>query len=256
MDEREVQTKTVDPDPEQEGEEGEVITTTTEYYLNPDRVHLYGASGGGTEITIGVIKNGNPDGVGTFELTDIRDSKTYLVRRLADGNCWMVQNLDLALADYADKNPNTVNLSENPNAVLTSKNTDLNSANKTYWDPAESVGGSANFADYSLAYLGVEEHYQYRFREDTAPPSYLWRTLLNESGEILDGTNGSEGNASMSQESTTGLWTESNSRSAIPRSFDTGSSWVKNTTVSHSYTTSDNYHTGGTPNDASEYTGD
>ena len=28
-------------------------------------------------------------------LTDIRDSKTYVVRKLADGNCWMVQNLRL-----------------------------------------------------------------------------------------------------------------------------------------------------------------
>ena len=38
-------------------------------------------------------------GVGTFALTDIRDNKDYLVRRLADGNCWMVQNLDLDLND-------------------------------------------------------------------------------------------------------------------------------------------------------------
>ena len=36
-------------------------------------------------------------GVGTFALTDTRDNKDYLVRRLADGNCWMVQNLDLEL---------------------------------------------------------------------------------------------------------------------------------------------------------------
>ncbi len=42
-------------------------------------------------------------GVGTFALTDTRDSKDYLVRRLADGNCWMVQNLDLELADFVGK---------------------------------------------------------------------------------------------------------------------------------------------------------
>ncbi len=51
-------------------------------------------------------------GVGTFKLTDIRDSKPYIVRRLADGNCWMVENLDLELADFAGTenltNQNTV----------------------------------------------------------------------------------------------------------------------------------------------------
>ena len=37
------------------------------------------------------------EGVGSFSLTDTRDGKPYLVRRLADGNCWMAQNLDLQL---------------------------------------------------------------------------------------------------------------------------------------------------------------
>ena len=31
-------------------------------------------------------------------LTDTRDNKTYTVRKLADGNCWMVKNLDLDLS--------------------------------------------------------------------------------------------------------------------------------------------------------------
>ena len=35
--------------------------------------------------------------LGTFTLKDTRDGKRYLVRRLADGNCWMVQNLDLEI---------------------------------------------------------------------------------------------------------------------------------------------------------------
>ena len=121
LDSREVQTKTVDPDPEQEGEEGEVITTTTEYYTNLDKVHLYGASGIGAEITTGVNKNGVADGIGTFELTDTRDSKTYLTRRLADGNCWMAQNLALDLAT---------------SGTLTTESTDLSSD----WDPYERVG--------------------------------------------------------------------------------------------------------------------
>ncbi|MBR3180264.1 InlB B-repeat-containing protein [Candidatus Saccharibacteria bacterium] len=37
------------------------------------------------------------DNVPQRTLSDTRDSKTYIVRKLADGNCWMVQNLDLDL---------------------------------------------------------------------------------------------------------------------------------------------------------------
>ncbi|MBQ6320946.1 hypothetical protein IJI17_01845 [Candidatus Saccharibacteria bacterium] len=36
-------------------------------------------------------------GVASFVLTDTRDQKQYLVRHLADGNCWMAENLDLDL---------------------------------------------------------------------------------------------------------------------------------------------------------------
>ncbi|MBR2587068.1 hypothetical protein IKE71_01685 [Candidatus Saccharibacteria bacterium] len=60
-------------------------------------------------------------GTGTFLLEDNRDQKTYLVRRLADGNCWMVQNLDLNLADFAGTHN------------LTSENTNITS---DYWDPS------------------------------------------------------------------------------------------------------------------------
>lgn len=45
-------------------------------------------------------------------LTDIRDGKTYIVRKLADGNCWMVQNLAL---------------SPDGNTTYTYQDTDLNS---------------------------------------------------------------------------------------------------------------------------------
>ena len=73
-------------------------------------------------------------GVGTFALKDNRDSKDYLVRRLADGECWMVQNLDLELADYAGHNT-----SNYPNKVLTPANTDLAELGVDYWDPSASA---------------------------------------------------------------------------------------------------------------------
>ncbi|MBQ8997012.1 hypothetical protein IJ095_03265 [Candidatus Saccharibacteria bacterium] len=37
-------------------------------------------------------------GLGTFALTDTRDNNVYLVRRLSNGSCWMVENLRLDLS--------------------------------------------------------------------------------------------------------------------------------------------------------------
>ena len=51
----------------------------------------------GTEITSGITIGTTADGVGSFALKDTRDGKRYVVRRLADGNCWMAQNLNLDL---------------------------------------------------------------------------------------------------------------------------------------------------------------
>jgi uncharacterized protein (TIGR02145 family) len=55
-------------------------------------------------------------------LKDDRDGKYYLVSKLADGNCWMSQNLELIL---------------NKNTALTNDTTDLNT--KTTWTPANNT---------------------------------------------------------------------------------------------------------------------
>ena len=56
----------------------------------------------------------------TARLTDIRDNKQYWVTKLADGNCWMTQNLDL---DLTNGEP------------LTSEDSDVSSS----WDPPRST---------------------------------------------------------------------------------------------------------------------
>ena len=71
-------------------------------------------------------------GVGTFALTDNRDNKDYLVRRLADGNCWMVQNLDLDLNEFVSTETKR----------LTPDNTDISET----WIPDASV--NAKIAQY------------------------------------------------------------------------------------------------------------
>ena len=51
-------------------------------------------------------------GLGTFQLVDSRDNKPYLVRRLADGYCWMVQNLELDLRTITKLTPEDSDVSE------------------------------------------------------------------------------------------------------------------------------------------------
>ncbi len=62
------------------------------------------------------------------QLIDKRDNKPYYVKKLADGNCWMDQNLDLDLGT-----PSTTPNSTNTTMTLTNELTDLNT--KTTWTP-------------------------------------------------------------------------------------------------------------------------
>jgi uncharacterized protein (TIGR02145 family) len=89
-------------------------------------------------------------------LTDTRDDSTYLISKLADGNCWMSQNLELKL---------------NTGTTLTSATTDLNT--KTSWtpenntietSPAENSWPSnltqATSAAYSFYPIASDRYYQ------------------------------------------------------------------------------------------------
>ena len=58
----------------------------------------------------------------TTTLIDIRNNKTYTIAKLADGNCWMTQNLDLELSTTT---------------TLTSDNTDL--TNTASWTPTRNT---------------------------------------------------------------------------------------------------------------------
>lgn len=79
------------------------------------------------------------------ELIDKRDGKKYTVRKLADGNCWMVSNLEFDLVPTADKNTSAGTTSQSAfsatgtdevtgaQITLTNEDTDLNSV--TSWTP-------------------------------------------------------------------------------------------------------------------------
>ena len=51
----------------------------------------------------------------TAQLTDTRDGKKYWVTKLADGNCWMTQNLDLDLTNGTPLTPEDSDVSSNWN---------------------------------------------------------------------------------------------------------------------------------------------
>ena len=80
--------------------------------------------------TYAVYQNGTFTGSGSSRritnyvpertLTDSRDGNTYKIRKLADGNCWMVDNLRLG-----------------PNTTINSQNSDLNGSINSYTIPSE-----------------------------------------------------------------------------------------------------------------------
>ncbi|MBR3232780.1 hypothetical protein IKF74_00615, partial [Candidatus Saccharibacteria bacterium] len=97
-------------------------------------------------------------GNGTFLLADSRDNKTYLVRHLADDQCWMVQNLDLNLKTVG---------------TLTSDNTNLNT--KTSWTP------SAKMAAKSGTLEGGQLVADYQFQDEHSfGSSLLWGSVCQE----------------------------------------------------------------------------
>ena len=91
-------------------------------------------------------------------LTDTRDGQTYAVAKLADGNCWMVENLRLGRTD-SDNNIVTLSASNTNNPLLPLTNNDGNTSNSlsASQDPAVSAWCSDNDAicdDKSMVFTG------------------------------------------------------------------------------------------------------
>ena len=68
-----------------------------------------------------------------LQVVDIRDEKIYWIAKLADGHCWMTQNLDLDL----ETTPTHV-------LALTSENTDLNTYGSNGYDSSNGYSKDAN----------------------------------------------------------------------------------------------------------------
>ncbi len=114
-------------------------------------------------------------------LTDTRDGKTYVVRKLADGNCWMSQNLAL---------------SPDGNTTYTEADTDLHDG-RTFQAPAANTEGTTWSTDGSDGphYVKPQAGYEY-FQNGTTASStgqptestgnyYDWPMATAMSGQSL-----------------------------------------------------------------------
>ena len=102
--------------------------------------------------------------VGTVaRLADARDQKQYWVTKLADGNCWMTQNLDLDLTNGTPLTPEDSDVSSNwnpprstePAGTITSANTNT----ETYsWDLGMYVKSDPDgYSDYCNQVKGLSD---------------------------------------------------------------------------------------------------
>ncbi|MBR3594704.1 InlB B-repeat-containing protein, partial [Candidatus Saccharibacteria bacterium] len=162
--------------------------------------------------------------------------KTYLVRRLADGNCWMVQNLDL----------NLKNFTSDKTARLTSENTDV----ATTWIPDASInsrewsfgnttitGGYNNIfglsgvlepgpdvATAEVAATRTTANYQFQDRP------YFGRNLPWASRYLAGTTTAVQSTDTYAiQIRSTGVYVQVNSNSAYPRSYNNDFGYISGT---------------------------
>ncbi|MBR2587496.1 hypothetical protein IKE71_03975 [Candidatus Saccharibacteria bacterium] len=141
-------------------------------------------------------------GIGTFLLADNRDQKAYLIRRLADGNCWMVQNLDLNLASFAGTNS------------LTSDNTDLNS--KSVWDPSARMRTKSSVLEAGSAGSLSVSDYQFQNRLSYGK-GFMWLSICAaETGPL-------GGDGTIACETISG---ENNANTEYARSYDNGYTYL------------------------------
>lgn len=139
----------------------------------------------------------DPSYVPQTTLTDTRDGKTYLVRKLADGNCWMSQNLSLMLSTSTPLTSEKTDL--NSKESWTPTNSTETSSTQTAWgrtdEKARSVSvdwnqywtGTAFSATGNTAYGGQVGYAQ-------RGNSYNWFAATAESGKMADTATTTDGN--------------------------------------------------------------
>ena len=131
-----------------------------------------------TQLDTNGSHHGDPNYVPTVTLTDTRDNNTYTVSKLADGKCWMTQNLRII------------------NKTLTPTDSDVTS---NYTIPTSSINGFSS-SDTSNAYI------------DSDGGFYTWYTATAGTGTQSLSTQGYNTSVSICPKGwrlpTGGLWSE------------------------------------------------
>lgn len=115
--------------------------------------------------------HGDENYVPRVKLQDTRDDKYYTVSKLADGNCWMNQNLDLALT---------------ANTALRNTTTDLNT--KTSWTPkVTTIASPVAVKSYGGYYVGNKSLNWGNTNQAASSKDWSWRKADGKS-YMRDGT--------------------------------------------------------------------
>ncbi|MDR2063787.1 MAG: IPT/TIG domain-containing protein [Candidatus Nomurabacteria bacterium] len=96
-------------------EGGATVTITGKNIIVPTLATPTTMQGMSTEYckTMPVYDTANPNAASTLTLTDTRDGQEYMVRKLADGNCWMINNLKLgSTTGTTALSPSNTNISQ------------------------------------------------------------------------------------------------------------------------------------------------
>ena len=112
------------------------------------------------------LRSDNDHYVPETDVIDIRDNKQYLVRKLADGNCWIVNNLSLA--------------SVTQEIILTPENTDIN---KTVTLPVAQIDAGVNWGDpYGATESEIDSLHIFFDGDPRYGALYNWYTATATSG--------------------------------------------------------------------------
>ena len=134
----------------------------------------------------------------TTMLEDARDDKMYWVAKLADGNCWMTQNLDLDLTSGESLTPELSDVSKN-------------------WNPGATTFTSAQEGDYGSSYYNTVQSWNLG--------KYVWKTP-NSTNSCTTGTN-------LSKSSCASYWQDASSMTPMTTYRTDGVSVEGNTYDAH-----------------------
>ena len=146
---------------------------STENQLVTDNAEELDYDSDGTITPAEILRGNSEINIGTFALEDTRDQKHYLVRHLADGNCWMVQNLDLELSTSGALSSATSDVSNNWDPYA-STNTKINN---TYATQLADASLTADWKGLSTWLYGQDQSAAGQYQpEGTGNQGYYWGT--------------------------------------------------------------------------------